>query len=166
MPGLKQRLHPVDQIPSRIQHRPDQQTTDTRFCPSLLVHLHLKSLQKCEALDQATRKRNFFHLQKEHCAPGTQTRIADIDNRFCRGIEKSFCAGKVLPEHFVFGQYTSPLRIIVLSSYPQSGVNALQIVIALNYFTFVCNVISVLVEMVNLAMAKVDSFCKNKLIAM
>ena len=65
----------------------------------------------------------------------------------------------------MFGQYTSPMRIIVLLSHPQLGVNALQIVSALNYFTLVCNVISVLVEMVNLAMVKVDNFCKNKLIA-
>ena len=31
---------------------------------------------------------------------------------------------------------------------------------ALNYFTLVCNVISVLVEMVNFVMIKVDYFCK------
>ena len=48
---------------------------------------------------------------------------------------------------------------------PQSGVNALHIVIALKYFTLVCKVISVLVEMVNFMMVKVDNFCKNKLIA-
>ena len=36
-----------------------------------------------------------FDLQKEYCAPGTQTRVADIDNLFCREIEKSFCAGIV-----------------------------------------------------------------------
>ena len=53
----------------------------------------------------------------------------------------------------------------MLSLYPQSRVNALHIVIALNYFTLACNVISVLVEMVNFAMIKVDNFCKNKLIA-
>ena len=34
------------------------------------------------------------------CAPGTQTHIVDIDNRFCREIEKSFCAGKVYPNTF------------------------------------------------------------------
>ena len=58
------------------------------------------------------------------------------------------------------------MRIIVLLSYPQSGVNALHIVIALNYFTFVCTVISVLVQMVNFAMLKVDNFCKKILIAL
>ena len=31
----------------------------------------------------------------ERCAPGTQTHIADFDNRFCQEIEKSFCAGKL-----------------------------------------------------------------------
>ena len=53
----------------------------------------------------------------------------------------------------------------MLLSYPRSGVNAPHIVIDLNYFTLVCNVISVLVEMVNFALVKVDNFCKNKLIA-
>ena len=124
----------------------------------------MDSLQKCKALGQTTRKGNLLDLQKEYCAPCTQTRIADIDNRFCRVIEKSLCR-QSLPEHFVFGQYTSPMIIIVLMSYPQSMVNALHIVIAINYFTFVCNVISVLVEVVNFAMVKVDNFCKNKLIA-
>ena len=57
------------------------------------------------------------------------------------------------------------MKILVLLSYPQSGVNSLHIVIAHNYFTLVCNVISVTVEMVNLAMVKVDNFYKNKLIA-
>ena len=41
-----------------------------------------------------TRKRNLFDLQKEYCAPGTQTHIVDIDNRFCQEIEKSFLQAK------------------------------------------------------------------------
>ena len=41
----------------------------------------------------------------------------------------------------------------------------LHTVNALNYLTLVCNVISVLVEMMNFELVKVDSFCKNKLIA-
>ena len=57
------------------------------------------------------------------------------------------------------------MRIIVLLSHSQSSVNALHFVIALNYFTLACNVISVLVEMVNFAMVKVDNFCKIKMIA-
>ena len=57
------------------------------------------------------------------------------------------------------------MRIKVLLSYQQSGVNALHIVIALDYFTLVCNVLSVLVEIVNFTMVKVDNFCKNKMIA-
>ena len=57
------------------------------------------------------------------------------------------------------------MRIIVLLSYPQSGVNAIHIVIALYLFKLACNLISVLVEMVNFIMVKVDNFCKNKLIA-
>ena len=57
------------------------------------------------------------------------------------------------------------MRLIALLSYPQSVVNALHIVIAPKYFTLVCNVIWVLVEMVNIAMVKIDNFCKNKSIA-
>ena len=38
-----------------------------------------------------------FDLQKDYCAPGTQTHIADFDKRFCQEIVKSFCAGKVYP---------------------------------------------------------------------
>ena len=53
----------------------------------------------------------------------------------------------------------------MLLSYPQSGVNALHIVIALSYFTLVCNVISVLVEMMKFTIAEVDNFCKSYLIA-
>ena len=55
------------------------------------------------------------------------------------------------------------MGLIVIPSYPQSGMNALHIVIALNYFTFVCNLISVLVEMINFAMVKVDSFGKERI---
>ena len=57
------------------------------------------------------------------------------------------------------------MKIIVLSSYPQSGLSALHVVFALIYLKFVCNVISVFVEMVNFAMVKVDNFYKNKLTA-
>ena len=55
----------------------------------------------------------------------------------------------------------SPMRIIVLLSYPQSGVNALHIVIALTFFTLVCNLKTVLVEMVTFAIVKVDNFCRE-----
>ena len=78
---------------------------------------------------------------------------------------KSLFMRQRLPEYVVFGQYMSPMRVLVLLSNPQSGVNALHIVSALNYFTLVCNVISVLVEMVIFAMVEVDNFCNNKLIA-
>ena len=45
MPGLKLCPNPVDHFPSRIEHRPDQQTPDTRLCPKFLVHLRLKVLR-------------------------------------------------------------------------------------------------------------------------
>ena len=53
----------------------------------------------------------------------------------------------------------------MLLSNPQSGVNALHIVIALIDFTLVSNVISVLVEVVNFATVKVNNSCKKKMIA-
>ena len=71
-----------------------------------------------------------------------------------------------LPEQFVFGQHTSPMRLIVLWHYPKSGENAPHIVDALNFFTPVCNVISVLVDMVSFAIDEVDNFWKNKFIAL
>ena len=45
----------------------------------------------------------------------------------------------------------------MLLSYPKSGVNELHKVIALNYLTLVCKVISLLVEMMNFSMVKVDN---------
>ena len=56
------------------------------------------------------------------------------------------------------------MRIIVLFSYPQSGVNALHIVIALKNVTFVSNKKSILVEMFDFAVTQFDNFCKNELI--
>ena len=53
----------------------------------------------------------------------------------------------------------------MLLSYRESGVNALRIVIALNSSTLACHVTSVLVDVANFAMVKVENFCRNKLIA-
>ena len=101
----------------------------------------------------------------EYCAPDTQTRFAGIDNCFCREIEKAFCAGNIYPNTLYLDNTRQQLiGEIKLLSYPQSGVNALHIVIPLVFFTLV-NVISVLVEMVSFTMVKVDNFCKKKLIA-
>ena len=41
------------------------------------------------------RKSNVFDLQKDYCASGALTRIADIDTRFCREIEKTFVQAKL-----------------------------------------------------------------------
>ena len=57
----------------------------------------MESLQNRKHLHQVTKKRIYFDPQKQYCAPGTQTRIADIDNRFCQEIEKCFRAGKIYP---------------------------------------------------------------------
>ena len=70
-------------------------------------------------------KRNIAHLAHR---PTLRTLIIAS----CQEIEKSFLCRQSLPKHFVFGQNTSPMRIKVLLSYPQSGVNALHIVIALD----------------------------------
>ena len=56
------------------------------------------------------------------------------------------------------------MRKIVLLSYPQSGVNALHIVIALKNVTLVSNKKLILVEMFDFAATQVDNFCKNELI--
>ena len=56
------------------------------------------------------------------------------------------------------------MRKIVLLSYPQSGANALHIVIALKNVTFISNKKSILVEMFDFAVTHVDNFCKNELI--
>ena len=56
------------------------------------------------------------------------------------------------------------MRKIVPLSYPQSGVNALHIVIALKNVTLVGNKKSILVEMFDFAVTQVDNFCENELI--
>ena len=99
-------------------------------------------------LTKRQKKRNSFDRQKEYFAPGKQTRVEDNDNGFYRGIAKVFLRGQSLPEHFVFGQYASPMKLIELFSYPQWEVNAPQIVLARNYFVLFCNVPSVFVLMV------------------
>ena len=52
----------------------------------------------------------------------------------------------------------------MLLSYPQSGLNALQIVLALKNITLVSNKKSILVEMFDFVKTQVDNFCKNELI--
>ena len=56
------------------------------------------------------------------------------------------------------------MRIIVLLSYPQLGVNALHFVTALKNVTLVSNKKSILVEMIDFAVTQVDNFCENELI--
>ena len=54
--------------------------------------------------------------------------------------------------------------IIVLLSYPQSGVNTLHIVIALKNVTIVSNKKSILVQMLDFAVTQVDNLRRNDLI--
>ena len=56
------------------------------------------------------------------------------------------------------------MSLIVLLSYPQSGLNELCIVIALKNVTLVGNKKSILVDMFDFAAAQVDNFCENELI--
>ena len=56
------------------------------------------------------------------------------------------------------------MRLIVPLSYPQSGMNALHIVIALKNVKLVSNKKSILVKRFDFAVAQVDNFCKNELI--
>ena len=52
----------------------------------------------------------------------------------------------------------------MLLSYPQSGVNALHIVIALKNVTLVSKKTSILVEMFDFAVTQIDNFWENELI--
>ena len=56
------------------------------------------------------------------------------------------------------------MRKKVLLSYPQPGVLALHIVIALKNVTLVSNKKSILLDMFDFAVTQVDNFCKNELI--
>ena len=56
------------------------------------------------------------------------------------------------------------MRLTVLLSYPQSGLNALHLVIALKNVTLLSKKKSVLVEMFQFAGAQIDNFYKNDLI--
>ena len=69
-----------------------------------------------------------------------------------------------LPEHFVFRKYTSPMRIKVLLSNPQSSMKKLHIVIAIKNMTLVSNKKWILLKMFDFAVTQVDNFCKNELI--
>ena len=100
-------------------------------------------------------KRNIAHLTHR------QTHIADLENHFCREIEKSFFCRQSLPKHFAFGENTSPMIIMALLSYAQS---VLHIVIALKNVTLLGNKKSILVEMFDFTVTQVDNFCKNELI--
>ena len=53
----------------------------------------------------------------------------------------------------------------MLLSCREIGINASHILIVLNCFTLVCNVTSVLVEVINFAIVGVDNFCNKNSIA-
>ena len=53
---------------------------------------------------------------------------------------KSLFVRQSIAERIVFGQYTFPISFILLLSYRERSHIALHVVIALNWFTIVCNV--------------------------
>ena len=75
-----------------------------------------------------------------------------------------FLCTQSLFEHIALEQYTFPTCLKMLLSYRQLGRNAPHIVIVLKFFTLVCNVKSLFVEVVNFRKIKVVKFCKDKLI--
>ena len=80
----------------------------------------------------------------------------DVESRFFLG--KTFLCTQSLSEHIAFGHYKFPISLVMPLSKQQSGVNALHILIALNLFTLVCNVMTVLVEVVKSAIVRVENF--------
>ena len=123
------------------------------------------SHQKHKSLDQTPRKMNWFVLQGNialltHGRALMRTLIAIFSRDW-----KVFSCMQSKSAHIVFGQCTFPISLIMLLSARESGLNARHIVITLTSFTPVCNLKSILVEMVNFAMVKVDNLCKTRLIA-
>ena len=53
-------------------------------------------------LNKRQKNRSLFVLQKEYCAPGTQTRIADIDNRFAKRVKSVFVQAKFTQTLFIW----------------------------------------------------------------
>ena len=75
-----------------------------------------------------------------------------------------FLCTKSFPEHFLFGQCTLSVRLIMLLSYWQSRLIVLHIVIALTYITLVCNLFLVLVQVLVFPIVKVEDFFNFELI--
>ena len=88
--------------------------------------------------------------------------MEDTDNHFFQDFQV-FLRTQSFSEHISFERYKFTIGFMILNSKRQSGVIVLRIVIALNNFTLVCNVISVLVEVVNFVIVKVDNFCKYRI---
>ena len=123
----------------------------------------MDSLQKSKTLDQATRKRNLFDLQKGYSAPDTQMHIAGIDNRFSERLKSLFVQAKL----------TQTLCIWVLHI-PNENYSAIVMPTIRGECTTHCNCSqkchtckqkkSILVEMFDFAVTQFDNFCKNELI--
>ena len=110
-----------------------------------------------------TRKRRLFVLQKEYCAPGTQTRIADIDNRFCREIESLSKRANFTQTICIWTKHVSNENNSA-TVIPTTRVECADIIIALKNVTLVGNKKSILLEMIDFAVTQVDNFCNNEFI--
>ena len=105
----------------------------------------------------------FVH-QREDGASDTWTCFVDSDGHFCPEIEKSFVARRVSQNTFPSENAHSKKLPKLLWSYRQSSLSVPHIVIAFNYFTLFCNVISVLAKLVNFAKTGIGKLCNCKLI--
>ena len=94
------------------------------------------------------------------CARGLALRTPIITS--FKSLKSSLVYANFFRTMFVWTMQVPNLNTLL--SYRYSGVNELHNLYSLNYFTHVCNGISVLAELVKFAMVKVDNFCKYKLI--
>ena len=72
------------------------------------LYLHLELIldcpQKCKPPGQTTKK-EFVRSQKELCAPGTQARIVDLDNRFFEMLKCLFVLAKFAQTLFIWTKH-------------------------------------------------------------
>ena len=88
-------------------------------------------------------------------------RIEDIHSDICWQAG-SFFHSQDSPEHNCFGECKITIRLILLLSQQQSRLNVSHIVLALNYFTVVCNANFVIVELVIFSRDRFYNLCKDE----
>ena len=130
-------------------------------------HLELifVSVQKYTSFGHTPGETNLFVLQTDYSAPDSWTALRTLKVASAEVLKRLF-ALKSFPQHISFAQCTITISGTKQLSYRKSGVSVLYLVNALNKFTFVCNVASVLAEMAQFALIKVDIFCKCPIITL